>query len=216
MKRISLLLILLFAQYLFAPTFAASKDKEARKVLDATYARISKAGGISLQFTATTLMGKTPQGSTKGKMDITGKKFWVKTSDMQTWFDGKTQWTMMEGDDEVSLTEPNGAELQALNPYAFLSIYKQGFNYSMKKGKLSNNKNGYKISLTADNAKSDIREIFLEVDNQYTPVRVSMRQGKNQWVRIVVESFKTGQKFGNNHFSFPKSKYPQTEIIDLR
>ena len=81
---------------------------------------------------------------------------------------------------------------------------------------VTNRKEGYKLYLTADNGKQEIREIYLEVDKQYNPVRISMRQGKNQWVRIVVTHFKAGQKFPDSHFIFPKDQYPNAEIIDLR
>lgn len=216
MKRILLLTLIILTQGIVISTYAAGKDKEARRVLDATSAHISKSGAISIRFTATSLLGKVPQGSTSGTMDIMGKKFWMKTADMQTWFDGKTQWTMQEGDYEVSMTEPTGVELQTINPYAFLEIYKRGFNYRMKKGTLSNGSTGYKLFLTADNSKQDIREIFLEVDSRYNPVRVSIRQGKNQWVRIVVNSFRVSKSFADGHFTFPKAKYPNVEIIDLR
>ncbi|MBQ8051132.1 MAG: hypothetical protein IJ197_06100 [Bacteroidaceae bacterium] len=213
MKRI---LFLLLVCSLGLTAQAGTKDKEARKVLDATAAHISKAGGIALQFTATSILGKTPQGSTIGTMDVQGRKFTIQSTDMLTWFDGRTQWSMQVGDTEVNMTEPTGTELQAMNPYAFLSIYKKGFNYKMKRGKMSNGKQGYRLTLTADNAKQEIREIFLEVDLQYNPVRVSMRQGKSQWMRLVVNSFTTGKQFPDSHFTFPKSQYPDAEIIDLR
>ena len=216
MKRIVLFLILSFSQFLVLNTSAAGKDRETRKVLDATAERIRKAGALSIQFTATSLLGNVNQGSTSGTMDISGRKFFMKTEDMLTWFDGKTQWTMEIGDNEVDMTEPTGTELQMINPYAFVNIYKQGFNYKMKQGTLSNGKQGYKIILNADNAKQDIREMFLEVDKQYNPVRISIRQGKKQWVRLVVNRFAGGQSFAADHFTFPKSKYPKAEIIDLR
>ncbi|MBO4612800.1 MAG: hypothetical protein J5671_06495 [Bacteroidaceae bacterium] len=216
MKRIVLFLILSFSQFLVLNTSAAGKDRETRKVLDATAERIRKAGALSIQFTATSLLGNVSQGSTSGTMDISGRKFFMKTEDMLTWFDGKTQWTMEIGDNEVDMTEPTGTELQMINPYAFVNIYKQGFNYKMKQGTLSNGKQGYKIILNADNAKQDIREMFLEVDKQYNPVRISIRQGKKQWVRLVVNRFSGGQSFSADHFTFPKSKYPKAEIIDLR
>lgn len=216
MIRIALLFFLSLSQVLFSPAHAAGKDRETRKVLDATAAKLNKAGGISLRFKATTLLDKVPQDSSEGSMDIMRKKFVITTPDMQSWFDGKTQWTMMKDDEEVTLTEPTGAELQAINPYVFLEIYKQGFNYKMTRGTLSNGSKGYKVFLTADNAKLEIREIFLEIDENYIPVRVSMRQGKSQWVRITISSFATGKRFPDSHFIFPQSKYPQLEIIDLR
>ena len=216
MKRITLLLIFAFSHFLMFSTYANGKDKETRKLLEATAAHLNKCGGISLQFTVTSLQGKTVQESTNGSMDIQGKKFQMQTPEVLTWFDGHTQWTMQTGDNEVNMTEPTGTELQAINPYAFIDIYKRGFNYKMKKGTLSNGKEGHKIFLTADNAKQEIREMFLEIDNEMNPVRVSMRQGKSQWVRIVVNSFKTGQTFDASHFVFPQDNYPNAEIIDLR
>ena len=217
MKRIFLFLIFFFSQFLiFSTAFAAGKDSATRKVLDATAQRINNAGPLSIQFTATTIIGKASQGSISGTMDIMGRKFYMKTPEVQTWFDGKTQWTIQTGDSEVSMTEPTGEELQMINPYAFINIYKKGFNYRMKQGTLSNKKQGYKITLTADNSKQEIREMFLEVDKQYNPVRISIRQGKNQWVRLVVNRFSTGQKFDTQHFTFPKKRYPKHEIIDLR
>lgn len=215
MKQTILLLLLLTSPLSLLKASAAGKS-EARQVLEATEAHLNKVGGVCISFKATNLKGKTPQGSTMGTMDILGRKFTLKSTDIHTWFDGKIQWSLQTGDVEVAMTEPTGAELQAINPYAFLSIYKRGFKYKMKEGKLSNGKEGYKLFLTADNAKQEIREIYLEVDKQYNPVRISMRQGKDQWVRIVVTSFKGGQKFADSHFVFPQDKYPGVEIIDLR
>lgn len=209
-------LALLLAPLFFAQSFAAKKDAEARKVLDSTAARINKAGGISLRFTATTLVGKAEQGRVSGTMDILRKRFVLSTPETKSWFDGKTQWTLQTDDEEVAMTEPTGAELQAINPYAFIEIYKQGFNYKMKRGKLINGQTGYKIFMTADNGKQEIREIYLEIDEKFHPVRVSMRQGRNNWVRIVVTNFSTGQKFPDKHFAFPQNEYPNVEIIDLR
>lgn len=195
---------------------AATKDPEARKILDATSNRINSAGGIRAQFAATNLIGKQVQGSTTGTMCMQGKKFQMTTPDMLTWFDGKTQWSMQPGDNEVSMQEPTGAELQAMNPYACISVYKKGFNYKMKQGTLINGKKGYKITLNAENKKQKVQEIYIEIDKDLNPVRVSLRQGKNNWTRIVITSFTTGQKFTDKDFTFPTKDYPKAEIIDLR
>ena len=189
----------------------ATFSQSAVKVLDKAVKTIALKDGVKADFKMTGGMG-----SASGTIVIKGKKFHATTPQATICFDGKTQWTYLKNNDEVSVTNPNESQLQAINPYAFIDIYKQGFNYKMKKGTLSNGKNGYKIFLNADNKKQEIREIYLEVDNQYNPVRVSMRQGKSQWVRIVVNSFRTGKKFDSDHFTFPKAKYPNAVIIDLR
>lgn len=197
-------------------TDAAKKDEATRKVLDSAAAHLKSAGGIKTMFTATSLIGKQVQGSTNGTMYLKGNKFQMTTPAILTWFDGKTMWSMQQGDNEVTMTEPTGEELQDVNPYAFLAIYKKGFNYHMKKGKLINGKQGYKIYMTADNAAQEIREIYIEIDNNYNPVRVSARRGKDEWSRVVLNDFSTGEKLSDADFTFPKADYPKALIIDLR
>ena len=206
----------IFQIILCACTLLPAQAQKAQDILDKTAAKLKNSGGIEAVFEATAFKGTKETGSAGGTIKVKGNKFKIESNSLTTWFDGKTQWTMQEGDYEVSMTEPTGVELQTINPYAFLEIYKRGFNYRMKKGTLSNGSTGYKLFLTADNSKQDIREIFLEVDSRHNPVRVSIRQGKNQWVRIVVNSFRVSKSFADGHFTFPKAKYPNVEIIDLR
>ncbi len=194
---------------------AADTNSEARSVLDKASSKLQNAGGITLRFTATTLVGKTPQGSTSGTIDIQGKKFCFSTPDMLSWFDGTTQWSMFPGDTECNMTQPTAEEQQQMNPYFFLSIYKKGFTFKMTKGTLSNGSQGYRIIAKATNKKASISEMFIEIDNSFTPTRVSLKQGKN-WLRLVVDKYQGGRKFSADHFAFPRSKYPNVEIIDLR
>ena len=213
MKKILLFLCLCISTLSLS---AAGKDPEARKILDATANRLSSCGGIRAQFTATNLIGKQEQGSTTGTMCLLGKKFQMTTPDMLTWFDGKTQWSMQPGDNEVSMQEPTGAELQAMNPYACIGVYKKGFNYKKKEGQLINGKQGYKITLNAENKKQKVQEIYIEIDQDLNPVRVSLRQGKNNWTRLVITNFTTGHKYTDKDFTFPAKDYPKAEVIDLR
>ncbi len=210
-----LLMLFVHQQPFTSHAVAADTNKEARAVLDKAAGKLQQAGGVSLRFTATTIVGKTPQGSSSGTIDIQGKKFCFSTPDMLSWFDGKTQWSMVPGDTECNMTEPTAEEQQQMNPYLFLSIYKKGFTFKMKEGKLSNGGKGWRITAQATNKKASIREMFIEIDTNYMPVRVSLRQGKN-WMRLVVNNFQGGRKFAADHFSFPKSKYPNVEVIDLR
>lgn len=49
------------------------------------------------------------------------------------WFDGKTQWTYVRQNDEVNVNTPSAADLQAINPYNFIYMYKQGYAATMTK-----------------------------------------------------------------------------------
>ncbi len=212
MKRTILLLPLFFC----LNTIAEDTNISTRKVLDETYSQLTQAGGMTVEFTATTIIGKEAQGSTSGTMNMQDKKFCLTSGDAIVWFDGTREWCMRPGDTEATLTEPNAEEKEALNPFAYLQLYKHGYNCKMKKGTLSNGKSGYKVFMNASSKNAEIREAYIEIDHGYNLVRISFRQGKENWMRLNINSIAKGKTFSDSDFIFPESKYPNVEIIDLR
>lgn len=212
MKKIFLLLLFVCGlQGAFA-----QKSAQARKVLAATESAFEKGGGVSAQFTAENFSNGQSQGATSGTMRIKGKKFQLNTGNVITWFDGKTQWSYLKQNDEVNVSTPTAAELQSMNPYAILGIYKKGYNYSVQEGTLRG-KGVYTVHLKAEQKSNDLQEIFLDVEKgSYTPYCIRFRQKNGTWTRIVVKSFKNKQNFSDSEFTFPKEAYPKAEIIDMR
>ena len=207
--------ILLLAFLSLAPTLHAQKDAQARKVLDAATEAFTKGGGISIGFRANTFKGTEEQGSTAGQMDIKGNKFRLDTKQVVTWFDGKTQWSYLPENSEVNISTPTKEELQAMNPYSFIGLYKKGFNYTLKETTLRG-KAVYEVCLTAEKTGQDIREIRLDVDKAtYAPMCVRILSD-GVWTRITVDSYTEKQKFKDAYFRFDPSLYPDAEIIDLR
>lgn len=196
------------------PTSAATQDAKARQVLDATAAKISKSGGIKAKFSVS-----GNEGTESGTLYMSGKKLKMVTQSMTSWFDGRTQWTYFQDADEVNIAYPTAEELQAMNPYFFLSLYKKGYNYSMKATKLKygprKGTQVKQIHLTPQVKKKDMPEIYLYVDNNNVPACVQIKSGK-QWSKIYISNFQPNQKFGASTFTFDRSKYPDAEIIDLR
>ena len=208
-KRIlsSLLLIFFFHLALWA--------QSAREVLDATAARMTASGGVRAQFKATQYSGSTPQEETSGTMLISGRKFQMQTSDITTWFDGKTQWAMMRDGGEVNVTEPTEEELAAMNPSTLVSIYKKGYSYKLRKSNLRG-KPSYEIRLKAKNKKAAFSEIYVDVEQgTYNPLCFRAKKDGN-WMRLVINSFQTGQSLPASTFTFPTQDYPNVEVIDLR
>ncbi len=207
--------ILLFALLCFASCLYAQKDARARKILDAAANTFAKGGGISIGFRADTFNGAEIQGSVDGQMNIKGNKFHLNTKQVITWFDGKTQWSYLPENEEVNISTPTREEIQSMNPYAFIGLYKKGFNYTVKESTLRG-KAVYEISLTAEKPGQDIQEIRLDVEKtKYTPMCVRLLQN-GTWTRIVVNEYADRQKFTDADFRFDKSLYPEAEIIDLR
>lgn len=207
-------LTIIVALVLSAPIFA-QKDANAKKVLDATANKITSSKGIKVDFQLTSFTGKTEQGSSSGTMYLDGKKYKIVSPDFITWFDGKTQSVYLPENDEVNVSIPTKAEQMSSNPYSFVMLYKNGYNYTLTQTTY-NGKKVYEVTLKAEDASADIQEARIDISTDYIPVSVRLRQGKNTWTRIRVTNFAGKQKFSKGHFTFNKSEYPTAEIIDLR
>ena len=140
---------------------------------------------------------------------VKGKKFQASSPVATIWFNGKTMWTYMKKNDEVSITTPNDAQLQKINPYNFINLYKKGYDMMM-----SSAANSHTVHLTAQ-GNQNIQEIFITVDKKsFHPTQVKMLQGK-RWTTFDISELKT-VTLSDSMFSFNSKDFPQAEVIDLR
>ena len=200
MKRI----VSLFALFVGVLMFAQAQT--AQSVLDKCAKKISAKSGVTADF----VMESTQYGNSSGTISVKGQKFMATTAAATMWFDGKTLWTYMSKNNEVNVTTPTEAQLQALNPYNFINMYKKGFSYTMTKSATS-----FVVHLTATDAKRKVQEMFITVENKgYTPTVVKMRQGQ-KWTTFTVKNLKTS-KLDDAVFRFNSKEFPSAEVIDLR
>ena len=178
----------------------------AKSILDKAATTVSNPNGVQANFQ----MISKQYGSTYGSISIKGRKFHASTPEAIVWFDGKTQWTYVKKNNEVNVSNPSDDELQALNPYNFINIYKKGFSYTMTtKG------NSYEVHLTATDKKRNIQEMYITVNKtSYAPTQVKMKQ-RNGWTTINISSLKAS-KLNDAIFRFNAKDYPHAEVIDLR
>lgn len=200
MKKIVLAITLLL---LLAGTASA---QTARKVLDKCASTVSQSGGVTASFT----MNSAQYGNASGTVSIKGKMFHVQSSATTMWFDGKTLWTYMPSNDEVNISTPTAQQLQSLNPYHFISMYKQGYAYTM-----TSSATAYNVHLTSTDAQHKIGEAFITVDKgSYAPTEIRLLQG-DRWTTFTISGLKA-ERQPDSKFRFNSSAYPDAEIIDLR
>lgn len=200
MKRLSIIFMLL----VLTVSISAQNATQARKILDKTASIIGRKGGAVANFS---ISGK--YGNSSGTIAIKGNKFNAKTPQAIVWYDGKTQWTYMKKNQEVNVSTPTEAQQQSMNPYKFISIYKNGFKLGMK-----NVSEGWQIHLYATNQKRTIKEMYIVVGKNYLPKTIRMRQS-NGWTTIKVTNFKA-KNLANTMFRFNAKDFPNAEVIDLR
>ncbi|MDO4715297.1 MAG: LolA-like putative outer membrane lipoprotein chaperone [Bacteroidales bacterium] len=201
---------LLFCTFFSATTMFAQLS--ATQVLDKTAARFGSS--VTAAFSADNFSGDNKTGSTSGTIAIKGKKFVISTPGYKTWFDGKTQWTYTNANEEVNVSTPTADEVARMNPTSFVYLYKQGYSATVKDVTLRG-KTCYEVHLKANQGKA-IKEVILTIEkSSFTPYSIRFRQGSNQWTRITINNF-TNQKTKDTAYAFNSKDYPQAEIIDLR
>lgn len=188
----------------------------AMQIMDQTAAKLKNSGGIQASFTATQFK-KTSEGeSVNGKIDIKDKCFYMTSPQMSSWFDGKTQWTMLAGSGEVNVSTPTAQELQQMNPYQFIDLYKSGYSASVSNYQY-NGKTCHNVRLVAKKKGKDIQEMRIVIDkNTHLPYSIRILQKNGDWFRLRVTDIKTGKNWDNSHFQFSPKDHPNIEVIDLR
>ena len=196
-------LLFIICSLLFSISASA---QTAREVLDKCAATVSSKDGVQADFSMTSAQF----GSAAGSISVKGKMFCASTSAASMWFDGKTLWTYMAKNDEVSVTTPTEARLQTLNPYNFINLYRKGFTYTMTKG------NGtFNVHLTAEDKSRTVQEMFITVDKAtWHPKEVKLLQ-KQKWTTFTISNLKTA-KLSDAAFRFNSKDFPSAEVIDLR
>ena len=196
-------LVLFLSILVFGSSIAMAET--AKEVLDKCAATLNTKEGLKADFT----MSSAQYGAASGTIAVKGRMFHATTSVAAMWFDGKTQWTYMKKNDEVNVTNPTEAQLQTINPYNFINLYKNGYKYTMTTAD-----NAYIVHLTST-GKKQISEMFITVDKKsYQPTEVKLLQGK-KWTTFTISNLKK-VPMSDTSFKFSSKDYPTAEVIDLR
>ena len=183
----------------------AAMAQTAKSVLDKAAANITVKDGVKANFKMTGGIGNT-----SGTILIKGKKFNATTPKAIVWFDGKTMWTYMKDNEEVNVSTPTEAQLQAINPYNFINLYKNGYSST-----LNETGNTYVVHLTSTAKERKIKELFITIDKKsYHPTQVKLQQGKSWTIFDITNLSKS--KIADSEFRFNAKDFPKAEVIDLR
>ncbi|NLV52231.1 MAG: cell envelope biogenesis protein LolA [Bacteroidales bacterium] len=200
MKKITLVLMALIA----AITLQA---QNATTILDKAAATLKSAGNVKIGFSF-----QAEGSSSSGYIRLQRQKFVINTGGSIIWFDGKTMWTYVKANEEVNVTTPSADAVAKMNPYSFLSFYKNGYTARMGK---STGKN-YEVLLTG---KKDAlyKTVTVHINkSNHIPSLIIMTPQKGSTTTIRCTSFAKNQKYTSSTFQFNQKNYPDVEIVDLR
>ena len=204
MKQIKYLLMIV--AIVISNNIFAQNAIKAKECLDKATAIVSNQGGLTARF-ALSQTGHV--GRISGTISVKGAKFVAATPQTTIWFDGKTQWSYMKSTDEVNVSTPTEAQRLSMNPYALMTLYRQGYNLSM-----TTEGGTYVVHMKATNPKRNIPEAYVTVNKAYQLQKIKIKQA-NKWTTITVSDIQR-KNLSDAIFTFNKKSHPSAEIIDLR
>lgn len=202
MKKISLIILLLFVS---ASVWGA---ETASAVLERTAAKIRAAKSLVVDYSLTA-GGQTVDGV----LTIAGNCFQLNSSEVKSWYDGKTQWTYSTHIGEINITEPTREELLQVNPFAIIQSFSTDYTATLLKspGGFSN------IRLSAKRKNLDITGATITINNTTGyPTAVKLVMNGGQTISIRVKSVSPGGLLPVSRFRFDHKAYPAVEVVDLR
>ena len=187
-----------------ALTVAAQHDSEAKDILDKVAATYNDCEGMKIEF----------KGTQRGTIWLKGEQFVLECGGVKSWFDGETQWSYLEDNEEVNVSSPTPEEIQAVNPYALVTMYRNGFNYRYEGLKMRNGKRGQEVALIPQK-QTDIRKIILSVNENHIPFYIGIDMTNGHYEEFILSDFQK-VSLTDSFFCFDEKKYPNVEVIDLR
>lgn len=189
-------------------TFTISRATTAEEILSKAADKYRNSPSLTADFIV-----KANGSSSNGTIIIAKDRFHLSTPQLETWYDGQTQWTYVPDTGEVNITEPTTEELQQVNPFSIVSSFRESYNSKM----LKSTKGTHRLQLIPRSKDLYIRKAILTLDAGTSfPKEITITLDNNRSVNIIVSNVKAGGKVAGSRFTFDKKKYPDAEIIDLR
>lgn len=217
MKTMRTIIFTLSLLLVAAASFAQSST-ESKAILDKASQLFEQSEGVKLSFI---LSPEGPNGGAfepqEGVAFVKGNKFKLDMPYSTTWFDGTTQWVLLNDANEVNISTPSPQELLSISPLGLLNMYKT--DYVLKKP-TQRNYNGTavtEIEMTPTNKYQDFLSLTISLDNKTNSmvmVRFTTRDGNKN--KLTISNYNSNNKFTNDLFMFNKNNHPGVEIIDLR
>ncbi len=196
---------------------AIAQDKKAKELLDEVTSKVKSYNNIAIDFkySLQNLKENINQES-KGNVLLQGNNYMLNFMGITKMFDGKKVYTIVPEDEEISISNFDENDENAITPSKMLTFFNKGYKYSWD---ILQNVRGRKIQyikLIPISSKDQRKEVLLGIDVQTKNIYNIIETGKNGTkTTIVVNSFKTNQPVSKNQFTFVKSKYPNYYINNL-
>ncbi len=206
---------------LFSASFAlgamAQDAGKGKDILNKTSARYKSFSSIKADFKYTLKMqAQNFQEQQKGTLYLKKDKFKIDLGEQMIMTDGKSVWTYLKSDNEVTVDKYNPKDMP-VNPSDIFTSYDKGFNYAYMGDQVFNGKQVSLVELTPTNKSESFFKVKLYIDKANYSIHKSEIFEKNGNIYTYeITGLEPNVNMADNFFSFEKSKFPGVQVVDLR
>lgn len=198
-------IIVVLASLIYAVDASALTAKEA---FDKAKTKVTSATSLTADFSMK-LNGTT----VKGKIYSKGKKFAIITNATSSWYNGTNLYTYDPSAQETYLFNPTSSELKEVNPLLYLNSA-SGYKISGTKNKKSGIET---VVLIPSGTGSGVKNVTIDLDSKtYLPKSLRIVPSTGDAIDISISGLKINPTISDTTFDYPKSKYPNATITDMR
>ena len=192
----------------------AQNNADAEKVINKLLASMrSSSVKTNFQLSVTEKNGVTSQ-PVSGTFVMKANKFTLDMDETKAWFDGKTQWSYLKSDNEVTITEPTAEELAQINPMTILASFKAKSWIRYGKTKSAGSE---LIELTPKSKKDEFLKAEVQLHKTTkTPEFIRLTDKKKTVTLLKLTNYKNIGNVADDTFTFKKINYKNIQINDLR
>ena len=194
-----------------------AQDQKAKALLDEVTSKVKTYNNIVIDFkySLQNLKENINQES-KGNVLLQGNNYVLNFMGITKMFDGKKVYTIVPEDEEISVSNFDEKDENAITPAKMLTFFNKGYKFSWDIPQDIRGRKIQYIKLVPISSKDQRKEVLLGIDVQTKNIYNVIEIGKNGTrTTIVVNSFKTNQPVSKNQFTFVKSKYPNYYINNI-
>jgi outer membrane lipoprotein-sorting protein len=218
-KLVSIIVALIIPVYLFSQENQITQDPVAGKILDRMALKTQAMQSMQADFE---LVIEDRKEKTKnissGNLLIKKNKYKINSQGSIVYFNGKTMWTYIQDNNEVTITEPDAEPDDFLsNPAAFFTLYKRDFKYRYVQETTINGVGAHEIDLFPKNLNQPYSRIKVFIGSKSDLPLVIKSVGKDGVdYSVTLKNLLLDKETSDDVFTFDAAKFKKVEIVDMR
>jgi len=196
------------------PVVKAQTSIEAQKLLELASKKMESYDNITFEFSYV-LNNRVEQinQENSGEVTVADEKYRLNFLDAIQLFDGKTLYTIVPENEEITVTEAEETEDFGINPKELLEFYKEGYDYHWDISQRVKGKKIQFVKLIPTQDDDGIKSLLIGIDTQENHIYKLIEVGVNGTITtLTINNMNVDNPLPENFFVFNASDYPNYYI----